>query len=178
MKEYGFGILTGMIVAFLICYYQCSPKKSIEYVDRIRIDTLFVDRIPDPKVIYKPKKEIFTIIDSVEIVKYLTLLDSVWLYDTMYADIPINRYNDSIIKDDIRLDYEIETLGFLTAFRPIITSKFKCPEFKDKNISIQFGVGNKLDWKVGGGYKGWLIDGQFNKDGNFDQIYLTKQFRF
>lgn len=158
-------------------------------------DTILQD-VPKPIVIYKTRKEIKVAGDTIwTYVPYVSgKLDTFDLdvpEDSLvvYQDtslIPINYYEDSIKTKDYELKWKAETFGFLTSMVPEVTV-FKDSMSIDTNYikrlvkqpkwTIQAGISNRLNYKVGAGYKGWLIESEFHNL-KFNQVYLTKQFQF
>lgn len=109
------------------------------------------------------------------------MIDTLILKDSISIPFPINVYQDSLLTDDVDLKWKISTAGILIDFDPELTIKRKCPELiprKDKKWTMTAGVSNRLNWKVGIGYSNWMLESQFNKNGNFNEIYFSKILRF
>ena len=75
--------------------------------------------------------------------------------------------------------YNIQTLGSLLdfdynlSFYPQVYIK---KEYINKKWLGSVGISDKLNYKLGIGYKGWVVESEFDKRSRFNQLYLTKQF--
>lgn len=176
------GIMLGwLLVSKISCNLPVDPvvivKDTTVYVD------VFKDRpIPKPYPVYVDLSKQDTVFwDTAENQALRAALDSLksnypeWPVDL--GDLRINEYRDSINTDDFNLKYQIKTLGTLVEFSPTIEvfpNTITVPIKKNPKFSIGLGVSNRLNYKVGFGYRGWMLEGEFKK--GFNQVYLTKQF--
>lgn len=170
------------LLGFLTCLYFTRAKcvdipikyDLIETEKRI-FDTIYVkvDKIiPKPTIVYKTLSEFR--IDSIDKIQFVEVgLDT--------SHIPVNHYEDSLKTDKYKLKWSAETFGYLTSMVPELEiyedSLVIEPIIKHPKWTISTGISNRLNYKIGAGYKGWILEAEFNKL-NFNQIYITKQFTF
>lgn len=187
------------LLGFLCCLYftkwGCVESK-IKEIDtggwiQHHYDTVktIVDRpVPIPTIVYKTKKEIQYILAPDTFDLDLGLPEDSLLIVADTSLIPINYYEDSIKTSEYEFKWKAETFGFLTSMVPEITI-FQDSITIDSNYikrlmkkvkptwTIQAGLSNRLNYKLGMGYKGWLIESEFHNL-KFNQLYLTKQWQF
>jgi hypothetical protein len=171
-------LIVGVGLGYLIFYlHRCNGKvEAIKQDTKNDIDTVYYPikvEIPKYHTKYVSRTDSFysTIIDSIEKVTTLYLSDT--------TKIPINVYLDSIKTDDYRFDYKIETLGHLIQFEPNMTLYEKKPLSvvpPKPRWMVSGAVSNNITFKLGVGYRGVTLEGEFDK--NFKQIYIGKQFIF
>lgn len=171
----GIAFAIGFILALFVKTDGCGHRPPVDRVDTIIVKLPIV--IPSqPKIIYRPLKEIQTVVDTLKLIQYLTEIDSFLKIDTVVRQIPVNLYIGSVDSGTVKLDYEIETIGFLTKFNPTITYKpVRSPE---RHWIVGVGVSDRLNWKASLGRSGWLVEAEFGQAYRFNQVYLTKQFNF
>lgn len=185
--------LTGFLACLIMTKNSCVYiPKEYDVIDtggwvEHNYDTIvqIVEKeVPVPYPVYKKISEIPQWVqDSLMNGKWSIQLDTVMLEDTVM--IGLNHYEDSIRTEDYELKWQAETYGFLTSMVPQITI------FKDSLVTYQpivklrkptwvatTGISNTLNYKVGIGYKGWMIESEFQDKLKFNQIYLTKQWYF
>ena len=169
-------LIVGLILGWILGCNQREVKIQKEEKILIKYDT-----IQKTTVVEIPKPE----------VKYLVVTDSFFnlITDTCFIEkvvsrgdsVRINVYKDSILDQDYALNYEISTFGQLLDFKYDLDlySKtetiIKTQKIKPKWM-ISGSISNRLNYKLGLGYKGWTIEGEFKK--NLNQIYIGKQFNF
>ena len=173
---------------FFILGTKCQ-KKIIETQLLERVDTLYlkieIEKLV-PKIVYRDRIKIEKIVDSVKWIEYVDLVDSVFKnsVDTLSV-FPINSYQDSVIQGDLKLDYKIETLGFLTNFESKLSIKKKNTIIKNKNKNFMMGFGlaynptvkfDLFSVKACVGYRGWVLEGDFKN--KVERVSLIKQFYF
>lgn len=170
-----FGLVVGVVLMMGLRFDRCkvNTKKVYEIVH----DTIVfkVPTIPKPKIYYRTRLELDTIVQHDKWIEYVNLIDSIYL-DTTKRDLPINRYVDCIDQDSVKLDYIIETFGFLTKFEPTLTIKQR--NLSQKHWVVGLGLSDKANWKGSIGYKGWMTEIEFSNGYKFNQLYITKQFQF
>ena len=172
-----------LIVGFIIGYFVgCSNNSKLDIITAEKIETKIdtVEKIVNVKI-------------PVPITKYIYQTDSITNYciDSFFVDvihrienedsIPVNVYQDSISDPDYKLKYNIETIGFLNSFKYDLNVYSKTElvtrtKLKKPNWMISGAVSNELNWKIGAGFKGWTIEGEFDR--NFNQLFIGKQFTF
>jgi len=128
-----------------------------------------------PEIRYRTLKEVSHQVDTFVLIREIARLDSFLRVDSVDRVIPVNVYVDSVIQDDVRLDYTIETAGLLLRFEPIIA--FKPMSCVVRPWTVGMGVSNRFNWKWSLGRSGWLIEAEFGRT-QFNEVYLTKQFNF
>lgn len=178
MNKFVFGIFIGGLIALAVMPDRCSPS-NVKVTKKIIYDTIVVKipSIPEPKIYYRTKRELDTIVQFHTWIEYRTLVDSIFV-DTS-SQIPVNRYTDKIDQDSVQLDYTIETLGFLTRFDPKLTIRRRIEYIPyQKNWVVGIGLSDKANWKGSIGYKGWMTEIEFRNGYRFNQLYITKQFPF
>lgn len=178
MNNFIAGLFIGGLIVLAIMSDRCRPT-NVKVNTKIIHDTIFikVPSIPEPKIYYRTKREIDTIVKYDTWVEYRTLLDSIFVDSS--SQIPVNRYIDKIDQDSVQLDYTIETLGFLTKFDPKLTIKRRIEYVPyQKNWVAGIGLSDKANWKGSIGYRGWMTEIEFSDGYRFNQLYITKQFHF
>lgn len=174
-------------IGFAVCLWLTirgcfTPKSEIQYVNTIEYkfrDTFILKEVP----VYVPVVKTKTEIDSVLLEKFTEVyhVDSTFI-DTSY-NMVINTYGDTVVHSDYTMEYKIETLGYLTDFTTkIMTKRDSVVQTVTKLIKPKFcaqvGLSNLLQPKVGAGYKGWMLEAEFNNKLKFNQFFITKQFTF
>lgn len=161
-----------------------TPKSEIKYVTTTEYklrDTFVIKEVP----VYVPVVKVKTEIDSVLLEKFVEVyhIDTTFI-DTSY-NMVVNSYADTLVHNDYTMEYEIETLGYLTDFTTkVMVERDSVVQTVTKLIKPKFcaqvGLSNLLQPKVGVGYKGWIIEAEFDPIDKlkFNQIFLTKQFTF
>ena len=169
-----FGVLFGWFIG-------CNQVPTQETVEKIKTkiirDTVEVVVKSPTKVKYITRSEI----DSILLETHDTTWSNLVVYLPDSVKIPVNTYSDTIRRNDYELTYNIQTAGSLLdfdynlGFYPQVYVKH---EITSKKWVVSTGVSDKLNYKIGAGYRGWVIESEFNKRLNFNQLYLTKQFYF
>ena len=173
-------VLTNLLflsIGLLIGYIAgCNQKVKIITNDKV---TTIVDTIVHTIDVKVPdiKKETVYISTTDTLVNLLTdtLYSNVFLKDS----IPINIYTGQVDSSDFRLEYEVKTIGELLSFKPIITTfpRTEVYYYKTKpKWMISGAISNRLNYKLGVGYKGWMLESEFKK--GLNQVYIGKQFIF
>ena len=167
--------LLGLVIGVCLMLTFRRPSQT-ERVEVYRFDTV---QIPKPMIQYRDRWSVITKVNvsPIEMVRYFDAVKSV--IDTPnisieLSKIPVNCYSDSIDFERGKLKYNIETVGFLSKFEPVVELK---PD-KIFHWSGVVGVSDKLNLKTGIGYDGWLAEIEFNKKMKFNQLYISKQFKF
>lgn len=170
-------LLVGISLGYLVfALNRCEDANPEEQKVEVRVDTVVhevVVEIPKYTTKYVTRTD----------VKYETVFDSIEKWTNVYlpdtSKVAINKYQDSVKTEDYRLDYTIETLGHLVYFDPKFTVYEKRPVVitnpKPKWM-VSGAVSQNATFKLGLGYKGVTVEGEFNK--KFKQIYIGKQFVF
>lgn len=171
---FALGVGIGLLATLFTSSDGCVRLPSV-----LPPDTVFV-RVPivipsTPEVKYRTLKEISSKVDTLVLEREISRLDSFLRVDTVERIIPVNVYSDSVSQDGVRLDYTIETVGFLLRFEPVIS--YKPVSCVVRPWTVGMGVSNQLNWKASLGRSGWLVEAEFGQSG-FNEIYLTKQFNF
>ena len=171
-------LIVGMGLGYLLFYLNRCDNKSQQPVVETKtvVDTfVYTVQVEIPK--YKTKY--ITKTDSI----YTTVFDSIQRWSNVYihdtTKIEVNQYQDSVKTEDYRFDYTIETLGHLVYFDHKFTVYEKRPVIikKPKPLWMVSGaVSQNANFKLGLGYKGVTVEGEFGK--KFKQIYIGKQFIF
>tara|TARA_R110000868_G_scaffold320909_17_gene581967 strand:+ start:1112 stop:1660 length:549 start_codon:yes stop_codon:yes gene_type:complete len=172
-------LLIGVGLGYLLFYLnRCDSNKKVEplVVTKTVVDTVvYTIKVEVPK--YQTKY--ITRTDSA----YVTVIDSIEKWTNVYipdtTHIPINQYRDSIITDEYEFDYTIETFGHLIKFDPKFTVYEKRPviiQNPKPKWMISGAMSQNATFKLGLGYKGVVVEGEFNK--KFKQLFIGKQFVF
>jgi hypothetical protein len=163
----GIGILIGWVIGCNQKVRTIEKEKIVTKIDTIREEVQV--KIP------------------IHVTKYVTREDSIFKFitDSIYLDryvdkdepIPVNEYQDSILTKDYKLKYDISTVGQLLDFKYDL-SLFKETPIKPrvKNWMVSGSVSDKLNFKLGFGYKGWNVEGVLGK--NNRELFAGKQFNF
>lgn len=167
---FGIGILISMFTTTKGCVQIPYPPRPDTVI--VRIPIVIPTR---PEIRYRTIKEISKAVDTLVMEREIARLDSFLRVDSVDRAIPVNVYADSVVQDDVRLDYTIETAGLLLRFEPIISYKpISCVV---RPWTVGLGVSTRMNWKASLGRSGWLVEAEFGRSG-FNEIYLTKQFNF
>lgn len=171
-------LIVGIGLGYLLFYLNRCDNKSQQPVVETKtvVDTfVYTVRVEVPK--YRTKY--ITRTDSI----YTTVFDSIEIWSNIYvqdtAKVAINQYQDSVKTDDYRFDYTIETLGYLLKVEPKFTAYEKRPIIikKPKPLwMISGAVSQNASFKLGFGYSGIIVEGEFGR--KFKQLYIGKQFTF
>lgn len=158
------------------CTY--STKESPVETNVVRTDTVVREVFVKVPV---PKQEYVYLTDTIEKMH----LDSVFIDIIHRVEddnlVPTNVYCDSIMDSNFKLNYEIQTIGELLSFKPKV-SVFQKTIIETRPIKIKpkwtisSAISNKGNFKVGLGYKGWVVETEL-KD-NFNQIFFGYQYQF
>lgn len=161
-----------------------SPTKEIKFINTVEYklrDTFIFKEVP----VYTPITKVKTKIDSLTLEKFV----EVYKVDTTFIDtsynMVINQYQDSTETENYKLKWKAETLGYLTNFEnEVIITKDSTVQTITKILKPKFcaqvGISNLLESKVGIGYKGWILEANFEPVNKFKfkQLFITKQFVF
>lgn len=172
-------LLIGVGLGYLLFYLnRCDNNKGGEpvVVTKTVVDTVvYTVKVDVPKYVTK----YVTKTDSA----YITVIDSIEKWANVYipdtTHIPINQYRDSIKTDEYKFDYTIETWGHLVYFDPKFTIYQKRPviiQTPKPKWMVSGAVSQNATFKLGLGYKGITVEGEFNK--KFKQLFIGKQFVF
>jgi hypothetical protein len=171
-------LLVGVGLGYLLFYLnKCDSTTVVTKVEtKTVVDTVsYTVKVEVPK--YRTKYVTRT--DSA----YVVVFDSIEKWSNVYipdtTKIPVNEYQDSVKTDDYRFDYTIETLGQLIHFDPRFTVYEKKPvviERPKPRWMVSGAVSQNATFKLGFGYKGVTLEGEFGK--KFKQLYIGKQFVF
>lgn len=166
-------LLVGLLVGWIgHCAYQ--PKESPTEVISVRTDTI-VQHI-EVKVPVPQKRYVFltdTVLKNVTNERLITQ----YCTDTILGMVETNVYSDTIINNDFKFEYEIQTLGKLIHFDPIMTIFPRpCPKSNKHKWIITSGISNKGNFKFGGGYKGWVIEAEMKTELN--QVFFGYHYQF
>jgi len=167
-----------LAVGIAIGYFSgCNAgvKTVTERINNIVVDTLLVPikvKVPITKV----KTEYVWQTDT--ITERLTDSCFIEVVKNNPMEIPINVYSDTIETDEYTFGYYVGTVGEMMEFYPEIRCKplVRILEPPAKNWTASFGVSSKLNCKVGLGYKGWMLEGDFRE--RLNHVYISKQFHF
>ena len=186
-------LLSGFLLCLFMTKQQCvyipTEYKTIDtggWVEHV-VDTVVVvveKEVPVPVTLYKRVETIPKWVrDSLANTNWTIHTDTIMVEDTVL--IGLNYYEDSIRTEDYELKWKAETFGFLTSMTPQVTTYNKTVDrWQIKEVPVKYnwtvgvGVSNELNFKGSVGYKGWMIEPEFNKEFKFNQLYLTKQFQF
>lgn len=185
LLTYLIALILGLALGLWLSTRGCfSPTTEIQYVTtteyKIR-DTFIIKEVP----VYVPVVKTKTEIDSVLLERFTEVyhVDTTFI-DTSYNMI-VNWYGDTIVDLDstFKMTYSLETLGYLTKFESeVIVTKDSVVTEVTKLIKpkfcVQAGLSNLLYPKIGAGYKGWILEAEFNNKLKFNQFFITKQFTF
>jgi hypothetical protein len=166
-------LLVGLLVGWVgHCAY--SSTESPTEVISVRTDTI-VQRIevkvPERKVIYLSKTDTLlkNIVNERLITEYCT--------DTVTGLVETSVYSDTVINNDFRFEYEIQTLGELIHFDPrLVIFPRPCPKSSKPKWIITSAISNKGNFKVGGGYKGWVVEAELKE--NLNQVFFGYHYQF
>lgn len=180
MNRFDIGLISGTLLGILIMILVNRRSCTEAVVDPHRsVDTVTIvlnAPVPNPVIVYRTKLD--TIVKYQQWVEYRNQIDTIFR-DSAASEIPVNRYVDAIDQDSVRLDYTIETLGFLTKFDPRLTIKRKIEYIPyRRHWMAGAGVSSKANWKGSIGYDGWTIECELTKGYKFNQLYIGKQFYF
>lgn len=182
--------LLTFVAGFLACFYLTkkgcfTPTTNIEYVNTVEYrfrDTIIYEKVlvPVPVVTEKIK------IDSIIREKFTDIYHVDKFYVDTSLNMVINKYSDTVETLDYKMKYNIETLGYLTNFEnEVIVTKDSTVNTITKMIKpkfcVQAGMSNLFHPKFGVGYKGWMLELEFNpinQKPKFQQFFITKQFTF
>jgi hypothetical protein len=165
----GIGILIGWFIG-------CNGKVQTIEKEKIvvKIDTI-VQRI-EIKVPVPQKRYVFltdTVLKNITNERLITQ----YCTDTISGMVETNVYSDTIINNDFKFEYEIQTLGELIHFNPIMTIfPHPCPKSNKHKWIITSGISNKGNFKFGGGYKGWVIEAEMKTELN--QVFFGYHYQF
>ena len=160
-------------------FLGCNHNPTQETIEKIKTEIVY-DTV-QVKVQLPTKTKYITRVetDSILLERHDTIWQNLVVYLPDSVKIPINTYIDTIHRKDYELVYNIQTLGSLLdfdynlSFYPQVYIK---KEYINKKWLGSVGISDKLNYKLGVGYKGWVVESEFNKRLNFNEIYLTKQF--
>ncbi len=172
-------LFMGVGLGYLLFYLnRCDSNKGDK---PIVLPSPLVDTIVHTVKVDVPKyaTKYVTRTDSI----YVTVFDSIERWTNVYIidtiPIAINQYKDSIKTEEYKFNYTIETLGHLIHFDPKFTVYEKRPvviQTPKPKWMISGAVSQNATFKLGIGYKGIIIEGEFDK--NFKQLFIGKQFVF
>lgn len=172
-----FQIILSLGIGILIGYFLGCNGKIKEITKEkvvIKTDTLIKEVkiwIPEKKVVYLSKTD--TLLSKVTDSVFIKIIEE------QPGLISTNVYLDTITDEKFNFEYEIQTFGELLSFKPKITiypETETITRFIKPKWTISGGISNRLNYKLGLGFKGWIVEGEFKN--NFQQVYLTKQFNF
>jgi len=170
-------LVVGIGLGYLLFYLnRCGKTDTPTVITKTVVDTIVhTVEVEIPK--YRTKYVTRT--DSV----YSTVFDSIEKWTNVYipdtTQVAINQYQDSIKTEDYRFDYTIETFGHLLYFDPKFTVYEKRPVIIQRpkpKWMISGAVSQNANFKLGLGFKGVTVEGEFGK--KFKQLYIGKQFVF
>lgn len=162
----------------------CFHTKETQFINTVEYrfkDTILFEKVS----VYIPITKIKTEIDSAILEKFVEIykVDTTFI-DTSY-NMVINQYQDSTETENYKLKWKAETLGYLTNFEnEVIITKDSTVQTITKIIKPKFcaqvGISNLLESKIGVGYKGWMLEANFEPVNKFKfkQLFITKQFAF
>ncbi len=192
MKQALFSHFVTLVLGFVIALFMMSKcnEPKVQIVETIQYkfkDTLIVEKeVPVPVVQYVTKREYIRLLDSIHVTD-----TSIVYYPVDNDSIPLNHYEDSTSTDNIKLVWKADVLGYMVAFNSTITTERDTTItvnplvrtiIKKPSFLVQVGMSNKLNLKMGLGYKGWIIEPVLclNPKNSIqqNQIFLTKQWSF
>jgi len=172
-------LIVGVGLGYLLFYLnKCDSGKTETptVITKTVVDTfVYTVQVEVPK--YRTKY--ITRTDSA----YVTVFDSIERWSKVYlpdtTPVAINQYQDSIKTEDYRFDYTIGTLGHLIYFDPKFTVYENRPVIIQRpkpKWMISGAVSQNANFKLGLGFKGVTVEGEFGR--KFKQLYIGKQFVF
>lgn len=175
MVKYSLFLILGIIIGWFVCYTMKPINNAVEVVTK-QTDTLYQQvnvkvPVPYPVVQYVSIKDsIFKNIKDTTYLKY---------YVNVHDNIPVNVYNDSINTQNYKLKYNITTIGQMLEFNHSIMFTHN-PEIIVKTVKpkwiITGAISNKGNFKVGAGYKGWVVEAELKE--NFNQVFFGYHYQF
>lgn len=186
LLPYLFTFALGFALCLWLTTKGCfSPNKEIQFVNTVEYrfkDTTIYQKVPVPFPVITEK----TKIDSIILEKFTTVYNVDKVYVDTSLNMVINRYEDSTETLDYKLKYTAETLGYLTKFESeVIVSRDSTVNTVTKitkpKFCVQAGLSNLFHPKFGVGYKGFMLELEFNpinEKPKFNQVFITKQFTF
>lgn len=169
-------LITGLIVGYFVgCGQRVRTIEKNTVVTKYDTVTSHVEvKIPESRTKY-----IF-LTDTIEITKIDSALTKIVHDIEDGGPIPVNEYQDTITTEDYQLRYTIGTIGILKNFNydvDVYRQTQVLTQVKKPKWTVGLGLSNQLHYKVGAGYRGWMVESEFRKD-KFNSIWLGKQFNF
>lgn len=177
-------LFLGVLLAFLGTKHGCvvtnqEVKQDTVYV--YKTDTLVYSHVPEPviKFIQVP------VIVPRHTVDTVYLNDSVYVEvssppDTIYVEEMVNYYEDSIITDKHTVEYRTHIKGEMLSMDMFVTSKQQerivMPILYKPKWTAGIGLSTNLSAKGSIGYQGWHFEPVINRQGKFQEMFLTKTF--
>lgn len=176
-------LFLGVLLALLGTKHGCVVTPSVTNQDTVyvyRIDTLVYSHVPEPVVtfikvptlVYRDRVDTLYVNDSVYV--------EVPIADTVYVEEMVNFYEDSIITDKHTVEYRTHIRGEMLSMDMMVTSKQEerivMPILYKPKWTAGIGLSSHLSVKGSIGHKGWYLEPVINREGKFQEMFITKTF--
>jgi hypothetical protein len=178
-------LFLGMLLAFLGTREGCvvvppvDSKQDTVYV--YRVDTLVYSHVPEPEIRFI----------KVPVIVPRYTVDTFYVNDSVFVEVPsppdtiymeemVNYYEDSIVTDKHTVEYRTHIKGEMITMDMFVTSKQEerivMPVLYKPKWTAGIGLSTNLSVKGSIGHKGWHLEPVLNKQGQFQEMFLTKTF--